>query len=157
MKRVILVLFLIATSVCYATDIENKEEIKVFLSSFKTYKGNSFPQLLESYELRVVQIITQPLESINLGSMKSGDKSEDLIVSIIIRGNAKPMPCGLDIWMSQGIPKDYKYKQEHLAEITTSNGKFRTEYPELDPVLYWAATGKCSSEYNLPSQDANSS
>lgn len=134
-----------------AIEIDNQEEIKLYTASFKTYKNTSLVNLLNSYGLKIEFILTDFIVGTNKSLLRPGDKAGDVIITMRIVGlNAKPMPCGLEKWMSQGIPKDYKYKQEHNSEITARNGQFLINQPELDPVMLWAATGKCSTEYSLP-------
>jgi len=65
----------------------------------------------------------------------------------MISGKPKVMPCGLHKWIAQGFQDGHG---EQLAEITVRDGKFLTNAEELDPVLYWAATNKCSEAYGLP-------
>ena len=134
--------FVLALTFSYAalaTDIKNADEINVFLAPFKTYNGKSLTSLLHRYGLEV--------QYININSMKmyknsrhEGDKDDDLVVAIMITGNPKPMPCNLRKWMES-------VSFENLAEITTRKGKFLIPTHNLDPVLYWASTGKCSPDY----------
>jgi len=126
--------------------IENTAKIENFTKNFKTFNGQKLTDLIGKYGLRITSIDTTPISKLKFGR-KPGDRDGDIVVSIFISGNVKKMPCGLHKWLSQGYTMPHA---EDIAEIIYRNGIWITDSPELDPLLYWAATGKCSGEYGLP-------
>jgi hypothetical protein len=119
-------------------DVSTLAEINEVTASFKTFNGETLQQLLKKYGLSITHIEITPIKAL---FRKDGDEDGDILYNMIVEGRAKPMPCKLQKWLSNGG------RVEQPAEIMVRNGRFLTDAKELHPLLYWAATNKCSTEY----------
>lgn len=143
------ILFSTALFACssFAASIESTSQIREFVRPFKTYTHQSLPGLLLRYGLSISRIETTPIESMIKEVRRVGDHDGDVVATLYVDGDPKPMPCGLHKWLTQGYDLHHA---EDLSEIIVRRGKFVTDQPDLNPLLYWAATGKCSKSYGLP-------
>lgn len=115
---------------------KSPSEIEVLLAPFETFTGEKLPVLLKKYGLRVEYIERTPVSTMY---KRDGDQPGDMLLTLEIKGRPKPMPCGLHKWLA-GVD---------MAEVVVRRGAFLTEAEDLDPILYWAKTSKCSAAYGL--------
>ncbi|PHV13816.1 hypothetical protein CSQ90_26685 [Janthinobacterium sp. BJB303] len=137
---------ILSTSVAGAQQIKEPAAIAKFVGPFKTYTGQPLIELLAQYGMRIEWIDTTPIDKMIAAVRRPGDQNGDLVTTLSLTGKPKKMPCNLDRWMRQGYAGGHA---EDMAEIMYRNGRFLINAPDLNPVLYWAATGKCSTQYAL--------
>lgn len=117
-------------------------EIEKVMKSFKTFNNKGLINTFAQYGLKIDYVFMTPIETLNVATRKPRDKDGDMVTTVEITGKFKPMPCGLDKWIG-GFKED-------AAEIIYRNGEWIADDENTDPILYWAATGKCSAAYGLP-------
>lgn len=140
-------LFLLISSIARAEYFEKPGDIEKYTSTFKTFNGQGLTKLLAIYGLRIESISTTPIEKLGKFTRKPGDRDGDIVASLFITGQVKKMPCGLHKWLTQGYAAGHA---EDMSEVINRKGAWVADNPEVNPLLYWAATNKCSSEYGLP-------
>lgn len=115
-----------------------KSEIAEAFNGFKTFNGKPLPTLLLDYGIRISSVEITPAEYFKNDKDKPGDKL--LLVTLASKPN-KPMPCRLKKWVSGDMLP--------MPEIIRRGDEFPLLRPdEDDPLIYWAATGKCSEAYS---------
>jgi hypothetical protein len=147
MKIFIFLLALAISFISNAESLESAADIQEFTANFKTFNGKKLVSLLNGYGLKIESVEIDKIESLNPLVRKKGDRNGDLVVSMHIMGKVKKMPCGLNKWLLQGMSNG---NAEDVSEIIYRKGEFLLTSPELNPLLYWAGTGKCSADYGLP-------
>jgi hypothetical protein len=130
-----------------AADIDTPRAAAGYTARFHTFTGVSLSALLAAYGLRIDSIEVTPIESLRATSRKPGDRDGDVVATMHITGAVKPMPCGLHKWLAQGFEPGHA---DDAAEVVNRQGVWLASDPAVDPLLYWAATGKCSAAYGLP-------
>jgi hypothetical protein len=121
-----------------AKTYNSKPEIDEVLSGFKTFNGKPFTALLLEYGVRISSVEVTPAEYFENSKDKPGDK----VLLVILKSRpTKKMPCRLKTWVSGEILP--------MPEIISRGDEFPLLRPdEDDPLIYWAATGKCSEAYS---------
>lgn len=113
------------------------EEIADGLSGFKTFNGTPLLRLLGQYGIQITYVEAVPAEVFAPATYEKGD----LVYSMTYgKGASRSMPCHLKDWFKgQAMP---------IPEFIRRGEAFPLVRPdEDDAVIYWAATGKCSTAY----------
>jgi hypothetical protein len=111
------------------------DEIAVALSGFKTFNGVPLVQLLGKYGIWINYAEAVPAEFFAPIPCEKGE----LVYSMMYgKGASRRMPCKLrDEFTGQALP---------VTEFIRRGDAFPLVRPdEDDPLIYWAATGKCQS------------
>jgi len=111
------------------------EEIASGLSEFKTFNGVPLVQLLGKYGVVINHVEAVPAEFFAPIPFEKGE----LVYSMMYgKGAARRMPCDLkDEFTGEMLP---------VTEFIRRGDAFPVVRPdEDDPLIYWAATGKCQS------------
>jgi hypothetical protein len=121
-----------------AKTYNSEEAIRNLFVGFKTFNGKSLLELFKEYGLKIASVEVTPAEYFKNPDDKPGDK-----VFLITLANrpSKVMPCRLKSWIhGELLP---------MPEFFQRGEKFPLIRPEEDdPLIYWAATGKCSEAYS---------
>jgi hypothetical protein len=111
-------------------------DVEKALVLFKTYSGQSLTDLLSSYGITIQAL--QIHQSNGSGTYKSGDTIYTLTLGATAHADT---PCRLQKWVGGDITP--------TPEFVRRGPAFPLIRPEDDdPLIYWAATGKCSTALN---------
>ena len=114
-------------------------EITEALAGFKTFDGTPLIALLGKYGIRISYVEETPAEVFDPVPYEKGDLVFLLQFS---KGASRAMPCHLRTW--------FKGDTLPIPEFIRRGAQFPLIRPEeVDPVIYWAATGKCTEAYSL--------
>ena len=118
--------------------VRDQPGLAILLKDFKTFNGKPLLSLLADYGVKIESIEVTPAEYFKNPDDRPGDR---VMLMAIARGPLKPMPCRLKKYLtSASLP---------LPEFIARVGEFpRIRPDEEDPLIYWAATGKCSTAYS---------
>jgi hypothetical protein len=115
-----------------------RADIASSLAQFKTFNGKPLVDLLAGYGVKIDSAEATPTEAFGDGQGKPGDIVFTLTFS---KPPTKMMPCRLNKWLSGEVLP--------IPEFTRSVSEFPEIKPDTDdPLIYWAATGKCSTAYS---------
>lgn len=116
-----------------------RPDVEAYLADFKTFNGTPLKTLLAKIGVRVESIQTEPLHP---NKVRPGDREGDMALTFILAGHIpRSAPCGLARWAPDGLPP---------AELMRRGAQFPLLDPDSeDPIIYWAATGKCSAAYSF--------
>ena len=123
----------------------SKEDIGDALKDFKTFNGKPLVFLLRDYGIKIASVETVPVEHHWKYFKRSQDQPGDVIFTMILASKpTKAMPCRLREWViiikGDVLP---------MAEFERRGQTFPIVRPDDDdPLIYWAATGKCSEAYS---------
>lgn len=110
-----------------------KADIDKSLSLFKTFNGSSLTDLLNQYGVTI-----QSLQITQAKGGSNGLKDGDVLYTMSIAGSPPAnMPCNLQKWVKGDIPPTPEFVQRGPAFPLLRS-------QEDDPLIYWAASGKCS-------------
>ena len=116
-------------------------EIAKQLSSFRTYNGKPLVDLLSSYGIKIKTLEVLPAAALPHSDLRPGDAIYSIEWG---RGPSRNMPCRLRQWFSPNP------SPPGPAEALRRDGRFPHIEPDTtDPVIYWAATGACSTAYSF--------
>jgi hypothetical protein len=120
-------------------NINSQAEVDAYLADFRTYNGTGLKALLAKYGIRVTSIETSPLHP---DAAHPGDRVGDVALNFNFAGRvSKSAPCDLARWAQGSAPP--------MAELVRRGAQFPLIAPDQDdPIIYWAATGKCSTAYS---------
>ena len=119
-------------------NINNAADIERALALFKTFNGQSLLDLLGSYGVTVNALQVAPASAMNNGNYKPDDTIYTLTVGNAVHAD---IPCHLQQWLKGDITPTPEFVQRGPAfPLVRAN--------EDDPLVYWAATGKCSTVFN---------
>ena len=119
-----------------ALTITAADDIEKNLAMFKTFSGQSLTDLFGTYGITVQSL--QVTQSDGSGNYKSGDTVYTLTLNSAAHADT---PCHLQKWVGGDITP--------TPEFIRRGPAFPLIRPdEDDPLIYWAATGKCSTAFN---------
>jgi len=119
-------------------NITNEADIERALALFKTYSGQPLLDLLGSNGVSVTALQVAPASAMNNGNYKA----DDTVYTLTVGSSAHDdIPCHLQQWLKGDITPTPEFVQRGPA--------FPLIRPsDDDPLIYWAATGKCSTAFN---------
>ena len=113
-------------------NMTEKVEIDRYLTQFRTYNGKPLRALLLEYGLPVDYVLASPIESFEF-SKRDSDRPGDWIVTIAMEsGRGKRLPCDMEY-----------IRKAPMVEATVRDGHMQMSPDNPEPLLHWAATGKC--------------
>ncbi len=117
---------------------DKHEDIDSVLHDFKSFNGKPLTVLLRGYGVRIASVEITPAEYYKNPQDKPGDK---VFLVTLANRPTKAMPCRLKKWIKGEILP--------MPEFIRRGVQFPLIRPEDDdPLIYWAATGKCSEAYS---------
>lgn len=105
------------------------------LDKLHVAKGGTLKKLLQSHGLKITHISAQEVKP----SVMPGTQAGDVLFTLELAGKAKGMPCGLNEYVGEPVEGENPF----ITEVLYRNGKQVLD-DRTDPLMYWAATGKCS-------------
>jgi len=122
-----------------AQTFTERVEIETALRDFTTFKKKPLVALLGQYGIRIKSVEAAPVEGFSIPIGQPGD------VLYIIELGSKPtkkLPCKLKAWVTGDVLP--------VPEVLRHGDTFPVIEPDsMDPLLYWAATGKCSDAFDF--------
>lgn len=116
---------------------------EAWVNTYPTYNRVPLQKLLKKHGLFVSDLDFLLVTPANLKTMRNV-KEKDVAVTLFISGKSKGLPCKLDQRVNDSIVGG----GAQLSDVLYRAGQFQIK-DDLEPLLYWAATGKCSTEYGL--------
>lgn len=121
-----------------AQTLTERADIEKALRDFKTFNKKPLVALLGQYGIKIKSVEAAPVEGFSIQIGQPGD------VLYIIELGSKPttkVPCKLKGHFEGGLP---------FPEALRHGDTFPVIEPDsMDPLLYWAATGKCSEAFDF--------
>ena len=115
-----------------------RADIEKALRDFKTFNKKPLVALLGQYGIKIKSVEAAPVEGFSIPIGQPGD------VLYIIELGSKPtkkVPCKLKGHFEGGLPFPEALRHGDTFPVV--------ETDSMDPLLYWAATGKCSEAYEF--------
>lgn len=125
-----------AGSKTYTTDFQ----IRSGLAGFKTFTGKPLVTLLKRYRVSIKNAEMAPIAGLD---KMDGAQPGDIYWTINVSASRpKKMPCDLQDWVKPASGT------APAPEFLQRAGLFPVIRPDADdPLIYWAATGKCSARH----------
>jgi hypothetical protein len=118
---------------------EFEKETREFIRLFHTFNGQPVDELLGKYGITIEYAIPSPIEQY-WDARHPYDKHGDVLYALAFMGKPKSMPCHLERLQDP--------QWGSTAEVTRrGNTLFATREDDVGPLVYWAATGKCSKSF----------
>jgi len=120
---------------------DSDSEISMALAGFKTFDGRSLTQVLGDLGLHVKSVFVDEIHN-----SQPGDQPGDVVYDVTMEGDIRrDVPC------ENMLPQQPSGKEPILEEALRQATQFPVAQEEgnapTGPILFWAATGRCSKAY----------
>ncbi|WP_266170748.1 hypothetical protein [Dyella subtropica] len=121
---------------------DSQSDIFDAMSGFRTFNGTSLLALLRGHGLRIMYVQVNTVESLG---PQDGDMPGDVVYGLQIEGTATgKLPCDLgSIHGTHAAP----YTEEFIRRADVFPVPDEHSDVPTGPLMFWAATGRCSKAY----------